>query len=128
MKKNIICNIICIVLSLAFLTGGILALKARDDLNNKNNAELEKLRQEQVDVSKIDNSQQIAEVQKENEALQNEIETLNFECENLDSSNAELEQLYETLSQDEENIYYMTILESLKKGMKQVESYLNYAQ
>ena len=128
MNKNIICTILCIVLSLAFIAGGLFALKYRNDLKNKNDAELEKLRQEQVDVSKIDNSQQIAEVQKENEALQSEIETLNSECENLDTSNEELKQQYETLSQDEENIYYLTILESLKKGMEQVESYLNDPQ
>lgn len=128
MKKNIIWSIICIVLSLAFLSAGIMALKARDDLKNKNDAELEKLRQEQVQVGKTETPQQITAVQKENEALTKEIETLNSECEALDASNEELEQQYETLTQDETNIYYMTILESLKKGMEKVESYLNDAQ
>ena len=128
MKKNIICTIVCIVLSLAFLAGGIFALKTRDDLKKKNDAELEKLRQEQAQISITDTPQQITAVQKENEALNSEISTLTEECAALDDSNADLEQQYETLSQDEENIYYLTILESLKKGMEKVESYLNDPQ
>ena len=128
MKKNIICTMICIVLSLAFLAGGIMALKARDELKTKNNAELENLRREQAEISKTDTPQQITEIQKEIEDLNNEIEALNSECENLDKSSQELKQLYETLSGDEENLYYLTILESLKKGMEQVESYLNDPQ
>lgn len=128
MKKNIICMIICGILSLGFLAGGILLLQARNQKEQENEAKLNALRQEQAQLSQDTSGQQLTEAKTSNEALSNEVDTLTEECENLDKVNSELEQLYETLSQDETNIYYMTILESLKKGMEQVEGYLNNDQ
>jgi len=120
--------IICGILSLGFLAGGILLLQARNQKEQENEAKLNALRQEQAQLSQDTSGQQLTEAKTSNEALSNEVDTLTEECENLDKVNSELEQLYETLSQDETNIYYMTILESLKKGMEQVEGYLNNDQ
>lgn len=128
MKKNIICMIICGLLSLGFLAGGIFLLQARNQKENINEEKLAALRQEQAQLSQDTSAVQLAEAKAANEALRSEVDTLNDECENLDKTNEELAKLYETLSQDETNIYYMTILESLKKGMERVESYLNNDQ
>ena len=128
MKKNIICMIICGLLSLGFLAGGIFLLQARNQKENINEEKLAALRQEQAQLSQDTSAVQLAEAKAANEALRSEVDTLNDECENLDKTNEELAKLCETLSQDETNIYYMTILESLKKGMERVESYLNNDQ
>jgi len=128
MKKNIICMIICGVLSLGFLAGGILLLQTRNQKEQQNEAKLAALRQEQARLGQDTSAQQLTEAKNTNETLRNEVEALTVECENLDKVNSELEQLYETLSQDENTVYYMTILESLKKGMDLVESYLNNDQ
>lgn len=128
MKKNIICIIICGVLSLAFLAGGLLSLVTRDQKQKENEAALQQLQQQQAQLRKDSTGQKLTEAQNNNDALNNEIETLTYECENLDQSNAELQQQYDALSQDETNIYYMTVLESLRKGMEKVEGYINDAQ
>lgn len=128
MKKQIICIIICGVLSLAFLAGGLFALIDRDQKRIENEAAIEKLQQEQVLLSKNTSAQEVNTIQKTNEQLQQEIEVLEDDCSNLDNETLILEQEYEKLSQDETNIYYMTILEALKKGMEQVESYINNNQ
>ena len=128
MKKQIICIIICGVLSLAFLAGGLFALINRDQKRVENEAAIEKLEQEQLLLTKNTSANEAAVIQKNNECLQQEIEALEVECSDLENETLILQQEYEKLSQDETNIYYMTILEALKKGMEQVESYINNAQ
>lgn len=128
MKKNIICIIICSVLSLAFIAVGLLSLVTRDQKQKENEAALQQLQQQQAQLRKDTSGQKLTEAQNNNDALNNEIGTLTYECENLDESNAELQQQYDALSQDETNIYYMTVLESLRKGMEKVEGYIIDAQ
>lgn len=128
MKKNIICIIICGVLSLALIAGGLLALMDRDQKRTENEAAIEKLQQEQILLSKSTSEKEAAALQKSNEQLQQEIEALESECADLDRQALALQQEYEKLSQDETNIYYMTILEALQKGMEKVEGYINNAQ
>ena len=125
MKKNIICIIVCSVLSLAFLAGGILALLDRDQKQKDNTLAIQQLQQQQKELQKNTSAKEAVEVQKTNEALQQEIETLEGECSELDDQAKLLQQEYDTLSQDETNIYYMTILEELLKGMEKVEGYIN---
>lgn len=128
MKKQIICIIICGVLSLAFLAGGLFALIDRDQKRAENEAAIEKLQQEQLLLTKNTSAQEAKAVQENNNLLQQDIEALEGECADLENEILILQQEYEKLSQDETNIYYMTILEALKKGMEQVESYINNAQ
>lgn len=128
MKKQIICIIICGVLSLAFLAGGLFALIDRDQKRAENEAAIEKLQQEQLLLTKNTSAQEAKAVQENNTLLQQDIEALEGECADLENEILILQQEYEKLSQDETNIYYMTILEALKKGMEQVESYINNAQ
>ena len=126
--KNTICIILCAALSLAFLAGGIFALISRDNKLKENEAAIKQLRQEQDTLVKEDCTQEISDVQQNNTQLQQQIDTLKTECDQLDENNVALQQEYETLSQDENTIYYLTVLESLKKGMEKVESYINNAQ
>lgn len=128
MKKNIICIVICGVLSLAFLAGGILSLMARNDKKAENEAALQKLQQEQVELQKNTSKAEAAELQSSNNQLQSEIEALENVCAELEEQNQGLQQEYEALSQDETTIYYKTILEALQKGMEKVEGYINDAQ
>lgn len=128
MKKNIICMIICGVLSLGFLAGGIYLLQTRNQKAHENEEKLASLRQEQAQLSQDTSAQQLADAKSTNETLRSEVNTLTEECENLEKTNEELAQQYDTLSQDENVVYYMTILESLKKGMELVEGYLNNDQ
>ncbi len=128
MKKNIICIIICGVLSLAFLAGGLLSLVARDHKKTENEVAIQKLQQEQTQLQKSSSEKEAAQLQKSNEQLQQEIEALESECTDLQQQAQVLQQEYDKLCQDETNIYYMTILEALQKGMEKVEGYINNAQ
>ena len=106
------------------------ALKEKygDNKLKENEAAIKQLRQEQDTLVKEDCTQEISDVQQNNTQLQQQIDTLKTECDQLDENNVALQQEYETLSQDENTIYYLTVLESLKKGMEKVESYINNAQ
>ena len=63
-------------------------------------------------------NQAIADAQQQTEALHQESEQLRQENEDLRAQVAELEA-------DEENAYYLTVYESLHKGMEMVEGYID---
>ena len=128
MKKQIICIIICGVLSLAFLAGGLLSLADRDQKQKENISAIEDLQAQQEALSKNTSAQEAADIQKSNKQLQQQIEELEGQCSDLQHQTELLEQEYEKLCQDETNIYYMEILEELRKGMEKVEGYINDPQ
>lgn len=123
MNKNTWCIIICSVLSVAFLATGLWMLH----LNAEKKAGLEAaVAQEQGKLSQYANADaQLAAAQKEKQAIEESISALEAENARLDEEATQLQQEYDKLAQDENNIYLMTILESLQKGMKKVEEYIN---
>ena len=134
MKKNIIPIIlctVCVVLSVFFILGGLYALKKDVSFvpEQKNfNEGVEKLQQEKAQLKIEDTQDEVAAIEQECTELQQGIETAESECERLDEEAIALQEEYEKLCADETNIYYMTILDELKKGMEQVEQYLEDTQ
>ena len=134
MKKNIIPIIlctVCVVLSVFFVLGGLYALKKDVSFvpEQKNfNEGVEKLQQEKAQLKIEDTQDEVAAIEQECTELQQSIETAESECERLDEEAIALQEEYEKLCADETNIYYMTILDELKKGMEQVEQYLEDTQ
>ena len=128
MNKHLNSIIICSVLSLAFLAGGLLSLMNYDEKRTENQTAVRQLQQEQAQLEKESCKEQVTSLQSSNEQLQKDIETLESECADLEKRNTGLKEEYEQLSQDENNIYYMTVLESLQKGIEKVEQYIKDAQ
>ena len=68
---------------------------------------------------------ELAALQEENRQLEAEAEELEEENSALDEETAQLQQEYDALAQQEENVYYQTILDALTEGMNLVDGYLN---
>ena len=71
---------------------------------------------------------ELAQLQNENQSLEQSIADLKKENADLDAQAAALQQEYDSLAQTEDNQYYLAIIESLTEGMEQVEQYINEAQ
>ena len=134
MKKNtipIILCAVCAVLSVFFILGGLYVLKKDVSFvpEQKNFSEgVEKLQQEKAQLKVEDTQDEVAAIEQACTELQQSIEAAESECVRLDEEAIALQEEYERLCADETNIYYMTILDALKKGMGQVEQYLENAQ
>ena len=68
---------------------------------------------------------ELAALQEENLQLQEQADALEQENALLDDDAAMLQQEYDALAQQEENVYYQTILDALTEGMNLVDGYLN---
>ena len=71
---------------------------------------------------------ELAQLQNENQSLEQSIADLEKENADLDAQTAALQQKYDSLAQIEDNQYYLAIMESLTEGMEKVEQYINEAQ
>lgn len=71
---------------------------------------------------------ELAQLQNENQSLEQSIANLKKENADLDTKAAALQQEYDSLAQTGDNSYYLAIIESLTEGMEKVEQYINEAQ
>ena len=127
MKKNILFVLLSVLLSLGLIAGGLLFMSAYNSRISYYSDAISDAQQTlaSLDISAVESSesdlnallesndtiaQQIAELEKENAALNEE--------------NSSLQQELDVLSQDENTIYYQTILNSLKEGLKQVVQHI----
>ena len=71
---------------------------------------------------------ELAQLQNENQSLEQSIAELKKENADLDAQAAALQQEYDSLAQVEDNSYYIAIIESLTEVMEKVEQYINEVQ
>lgn len=128
MKKNIITIVICSILSLAFIAGGLFCLISYNQKQAENKTAIAQLQKQQEELQKNTSGKDAETLQQSNDLLQQEVDTLEATGSTLSQHAEDLQKEYETLSQDETVIYYQTILAELLKGMEKVEGYINDAQ
>ena len=130
MKKINMRTVLPCVLMVIFVAVGVLMLVlCVGKLNNYNDQTDAALRSAaEAEASAAQNEAELARLQEENQAMEQDIADLEQQNAALDAEAERLQQEYDTLAQDEDNLYYLTIIESLTEGMKLVESYINEAQ
>lgn len=125
MKKNIICIVLCAVLSATFIVGGFLLLDARSEKQKSNEVTLQRLQDKKSQITTEELTKEGAELDQQNQQLEEQISAAEKQCAELDEQAQQLQQEYDALLQDETNIYYKAILDALTEGMNKVEEYIN---
>lgn len=130
MKKINMRTVLPCVLTVIFVAVGVLMLVLcvgkLNDYNDQTDAALRGVAE--AEASAAQNEAELARLQEENQAMEQDIADLEQQNAALDAEAERLQQEYDALAQDEDNLYYLAIIESLTEGMKLVESYINEAQ
>lgn len=128
MKKQNGCTMLLAVLTAVFLAvGGWLLVEHKNTVKNYEAAITEA---EQalagLDLASAEAAEAaLAAKVGENQMLEQEIAALQTENDTLDADTAALQESNSQLQQQEDTIYYQTILESLREGMSQLGQYLD---
>lgn len=131
MKNKILRTLIPCVLIVVFVAVGVLMMVLRSNRLDYYTNEIASAQQAAADAAAAAaeaESGALAQLQEENRTMEQSIADLEQENAALDAEAERLQQEYDTLAQNEDNQYYLTIIESLTEGMKQVEQYINEAQ
>lgn len=130
MKKINMRTVLPCILTVIFVAVGVLMLVLCVNKLDYYNQETAAAQQSaaQAEASAVENEAELNRLQEENQVMEQDIADLEQQNADLDAEAERLQQEYDTLAQNEDNQYYLTIIESLTEGMKLVESYINEAQ
>lgn len=121
-------NVMLLALAAGFLAGGIWLMSRRQAMRSDYETRLEEAAwsAENPDRSALE------EMAAEQAALETEIADMTGQLEQLQQDTAELDreleqlrQNYEQLTQEEDTVYYQTVLQALTEGVRLVESYIS---
>ena len=128
MKKQNICTIVLAVFTAVFLAGGLWFMIVHQNTVADYETAIQNAQQTLtgLDIAVAEDAEAALAVRlKENQTLEAEIAALQEKNDALDTAVSQLQGSNAALQQQEDIIYYQTILESLREGMNKLGQHLD---